>query len=80
MKIKDLISKKDYDYVSYRVTHPKFPEGVFAGSFESKDGIIIPHDQDYYSPDEEVLWYEEWSQDNIANGLTVLVEAEWIIG
>ena len=78
MTIKDLISKKDYDYVSYRVTHPDYLEGVFAGSFESKDGIIIPHDQDYYSPEEEVLWYEEWTKENIPNGLTVLVETEWI--
>ena len=77
MKIKDLISK-DYDCVIYCITHPNHPEGVFSGSFETKDGVIYPHDQDYYSPDEDVLWYEEWSQDDIPNGLTVLVETEWI--
>ena len=35
-----------------------------------------------YSKDEEVLRYEEWSQpeDDIQNGLTVVVKGEWISG
>lgn len=80
MTIQDLINKKDYDYISYRVTHPKFPEGVWFGTCHSKNGELIPHDQDYYSPDEEVLDYEEWfDEDNgIYNGLDVLVGGKWI--
>lgn len=80
MTIRDLINKKDYDYISYRVTHPKFPEGVWLGICHSKNGELIPHDQDYYSTDEEVLDYEEWNdlEKGIENGLDILVEGEWI--
>lgn len=79
MTIRDLINKKDYGYISYRVTHPKFPEGVWLGTCHSKNGELIPHDQDYYSLDEEVLDYEEWNdlEKGIENGLDILVEGEW---
>ena len=80
MTVQDLINKKDYDYISWRLTYPGIPDGVFAGSCHSINGELIPDDQDYYSPNEEVLKYDEWTQNDIQNGLTVLVEGEWITG
>ena len=79
MTIGDLIKNKNYDYVSYRLMLPS-GEDIFAGCFASKDGKIVPLDGDTYDDDEEVLSYEEWSQqkDNITNGLTVVVKAELI--
>lgn len=79
MTIGELIKNKDYDYVSYRLTL-RDGSDTFAGCFASKDGEIIPLDGDIYSSNEEVLNYEEWSkpEDDINNGLTVVVKAEWI--
>ena len=79
MTIGDLIKNKDYDYVSYRLTLLDGGD-TFAGCFKSKNGEIIPLDGDVYDKDEEVLSYEEWAQpeDDINNGLTVVVKAEWI--
>lgn len=79
MTIGDLIKKKDYDYVSYRLTL-RDESDTFAGCFASKDGEIIPLDGDIYDKDEKVLRYEEWSklEDGIQNGLTVVVKTEWI--
>ena len=79
MTIYDLIKNKDYDYVSYRLTLPE-GDSVFAGCFSSKNGEIIPLDGDIYDKNEEVLSYEEWArtEDNIQNGLTVVVKGEWI--
>lgn len=82
MTIGDLIKNKDYDYVSYRLT---LPDGVdtFAGCFASKDGEIISLDGDtIYDENDEVLSYKEWSEpeEGIKNGLTVVVEGEWISG
>lgn len=39
---------------------------------------LISHDQDYYSKDEEIINYEEWSNKEIKNGLTIVVKGEWI--
>ena len=80
MIVKDLIVKKDYDYISWRVTHPDIPDGIFIGSCSSKNGKLIPHDQDYYSTKDEVLFYEEWEDKDIGinNGLTILIPGEWI--
>ena len=77
MTIGDLIKNKDYDYVSYRLTLPNGGD-TFAGCFVSKGGKIIPLDGDIYDKDEEVLSYKEWSspEDDINNGLTVVVKAE----
>ena len=79
MTIQDLINKKDYDYISYRVTHPKVSEGIFIGSCHSINGELIANDQDDYSPDEEVLSYEEFDnlEKGIKNGLDILVEGQW---
>ena len=81
MTIGDLIKTKDYDYVSYRLTLPD-GDDTFVGCFSSKCGKIIPLDGDVYNNDEEVLSYEEWSkpEDDIQNGLTVVVKGEWIRG
>jgi len=78
MIIKDLISKKDYDYVSYRLLVETYdsqdPLNVFAGCFASKDGKIISLDGDRYDELEEVLEYEEWhdKKRGITNGLTIV--------
>ena len=79
MTIGDLIKKKDYDYVSYRLTL-RDESDTFAGCFASKGGEIIPLDGDIYDKNEEVLRYEEWSKPKygIQNGLTVVVKTEWI--
>ena len=81
MTIGELIKNKDYDYVSYRLTL-RDGSDTFAGCFASKGGEIIPLDGDIYDKDEEVLSYEEWSkpEDDINNGLTVVVKSEWISG
>lgn len=75
MTIGDLIKNKDYDCVSYRLAL-RDGDDTFAGCFASKGGEIIPLDGDTYDKDEEVLSYEEWSkpEDNIQNGLTVVVK------
>ena len=76
----DLIARKDYDYISWRVTAPKNldEKDMFFGICQSKDGKLISIDGDSYSESEIVLRYEEWSDNEIENGLTVVVEAEWL--
>lgn len=80
MTIKDLIANKDYDYISWRVTAPDCIEDddIFFGACKSKNGELIPLDGDTYYDDEIVLRYEEWSKEDIKNGLTVVVETEWM--
>lgn len=79
MIIEDLIKEKDYDYIEYRITIPS-GSNIFAGHFSSKDGLIISLDGDSYSASEEILSYKEWSkpQNNIKNGLTVVVKGNWM--
>ena len=82
MTIGDLIKNKDYNYISYRL---RLADGgnIFAGCFASKDGEIISLDGDtIYDENDEVLSYKEWSEpeEGIKNGLTVVVEGEWISG
>ena len=75
--IGDLIKKKNYDYVSYRM---KLNTGddIFAGCFKSKTGKIISLDGDVYSLGEKVIASEEWknAEEGIKRGLTVLVEED----
>lgn len=79
MTVGDLIKDKDYDYISWRLLLPEDPEdsnGEFIGIASSKDGKLISLDGDYYSEEEEIIRYEEWSNNEIKNGLTVVVKAE----
>ena len=79
MIVKDLIKKKDYDYISWRLEPPKdwFEEDILAGACKSKDGKLISIDGDSYSENEVVIRYEEWSDNDFKNGITVVVKAEW---
>ena len=80
MIIKDLIKNKDYDYIEWRVTAPPQidEEDIFFGCCKSENGKLIPLDGDSYFDDEIVVKYEEWSKDFVKNGLTLVVETEWM--
>lgn len=80
MTIGELIKNKDYDYISYRITSPKWYDepDMFLGACKSKNGVLIPLDYDSYSEDEIVISWEEWSTEDIKNGLTVVVEGNWL--
>lgn len=88
MQIKDLIKRKDYDYICWRIKLDEEDmdilgeDSIFFGVCRSENGGLISMDGDTYSEDEEVLSYEEWSkpEKGIMNGLTVVVTAEWIRG
>ena len=76
--IEDLIKNKDYDYVSYRISWKD--QDIFAGSFKTENGRIVPLDGDSYDLDEEVIRSKEWSNPGkgIKNGLTIVVEGSWV--
>lgn len=81
--IGEVISGKDYDYISYRVVYPDCGDSVngdFAGCFAVDHGKIIPLDHDTYEYCEEVIASEEWSNPEygVAKGLTVVVECKVI--
>lgn len=80
MIVKYLIKDKDYDYISWRLTAPDIisDPDIFFGCCKSENGELISLDGDTYCDDEVVVRYEEWSRDDIKNGLTVVVETEWI--
>lgn len=82
MTIGDLIKNKDYDYIDYRITLPEHLGGgdTFFGCARSENGKLIPLDYDTYSENEEVIRWEEWSdpEKDVKNGLTVVVEGEWL--
>ena len=80
MIVKDLIQNKDYDYISWRVTSPPNwgEPDMFFGVCKSINGQLVPLDGDSYYEDEVVVRYEEWSYNEIENGLTVVIEAEWM--
>lgn len=80
MTVKDLIKNKDYDYISWRMNAPEdwIEEDILVGACKSKNGKLISIDGDSYSENEVIVRYEEWSDDDFKNGLTVVVEAEWI--
>lgn len=81
MTIGSLIKEKDYDYISWRITLPEEAGGgdTFMGCAKSEGGKLIPLDGDIYSEDEEVISYEEWSNEEagIENGLTVVIKGKW---
>ena len=82
MTVKDLIKNKDYDYISWRINLDEptrkiiGDDDIFFGCCRSEGGKLISLDGDIYSEDEIVLKYEEWSEPDIANGLTVIVGEE----
>lgn len=81
MTIGDLIKNKNYDYVEYRISMPEvMAEGdsIFAGAFSVNAGKIIPKDGDLYTPDDEVLNYEEWSEEDIPKGLTIVAKRNYV--
>lgn len=82
MTVKDLIKKKDYDYISWRFKSPDgyCSKSIFAGACKSVNGELIPLDGDSYNKNEIILEYEEWTKNGIKNGLTVVIDAEWITG
>lgn len=87
--IEELVSGKNYDYVSYRGYDEKrnIPpvtgnntDGEFCGCFKVVNGKIIPLDGDSYDARETVIASEEWSMpdEGIKKGLTVIVEMEFV--
>ena len=80
MTVGDLIAKKDYDLIEWRVTdvYGTFDGDMLFGFCKSKDGELISIDGDSYYKDEEVLSYEEWSTNDVPNGLTVVTEVEFV--
>ena len=83
MTIRELIKDKDYEYISVRMPVPKkwgwcYTKDIFIGACESVGGELISLDGDSYDPDEEVLEWEEWTNDEyeIRSGLTVVINVE----
>ena len=79
MTVKDLISKKDYDYIVWRITTPDDvkEEDILFGVCKSVDGKLIPLDWDTYDETAIIVHYEEWSSEEHKSGLTVVVKGEW---
>lgn len=76
MKICELIRSKDYDYIEYRMNTPTLDrDDIFIGCARSENGKLISLDGDYYSKHQEIIKYEEWSdeEEKIKNGLTVWI-------
>lgn len=87
MTIRELIKEKDYEYISIRMKVPErwdwcYVKDIFIGCCKSVGGELIPLDGDSYDPGEDVIEYEEWSNDEygIINGLTIVLEEDWIGG
>ena len=80
MIVKDLISKKDYDYIEWYITLPEYlgKSEMFFGISKSINGELIALDGDTYSESETVLRYNEWSDDKsgVKNGLVIVVQGE----
>ena len=87
--IGDIITGKNFDYVSYRGYDEKRDsppatgnniDGEFCGCFKVADGKIIPLDGDSYYDSEDVIASEEWTMpaEGIEKGLTVVVEMEFV--
>jgi hypothetical protein len=78
--VRDIVQDDDYDGIEWRVTSPEDwdePDMLF-GACKFINGELIPLDGDTYSLDEIVVRYQKWSGGDIQNGMTVVVEAEWM--
>ena len=76
----DLIHDENYDCIEWRVTTPPDwdePDMLF-GYCKSINGELIPLDGDTYSKGEVVVRYQKFRGGDVENGLTVVVEAEWM--
>lgn len=92
MTIRELISKKDFDYIEYRIVLPNrifntkkidekmFKNTAFFGAFKAINGEIISLDGDLYNPDEIILYSEEWQvpERGIESAATIVVNPEWL--
>ena len=81
MTIHDLIENKDYDLINFYVTAPPSvtdEKYIFFGVCKSNCGKLISLDGDSYNESEEVIEYEEFSNDKIKNGLNVFCHTDWI--
>lgn len=80
MTVGDLIKNKDYDLIEWRMTLPKhLGDGdMLFGYSKSENGELISLDGDSYYKSDEVLRYEEWSNEDYKNCLTVVIEGEWL--
>lgn len=78
----DLIKNEDFDWITWRVTTPEDwnEEDMYYGDCKSENGELISLDGDTYSKNEIVKKFWRWSDDDVKNGLTVVVEAEWYRG
>lgn len=80
MTVRDLLNKKDYAYVEWRVTAPENivdEEDMLFGYCEVVNGNLISGDGDSYDEDTEVLKYEEWLNLDKKLCLTIVEEVEW---
>lgn len=80
LSIKDLISKKDYDYIHLRYQNEHNSFTSFATICNSKDGklqFIFPNK---FSEKEEVLKFYEWSNDKVLNGITIVLQPLIYVG
>lgn len=79
MTVRDLIDKKNYTYVEWRVTTPEYiiEEDMFFGYCEVINGELISGDGDTYDENTEVLRYEEWVNQDNELCLTIVEEVEW---
>lgn len=78
--VRDIVQDDDYDGIEWRITSPADwdePDMLF-GACKFINGELIPLDGDNYSLDEIVVRYQKWSGGDIENGLTVVVETEWM--
>lgn len=79
MILKELIDKKDYDLIKWRITSPVGLEkpDIFFGYCKSENGKIISLDGDSYDENAKIIDYEEWSNEEATSGLTIIEEVEW---
>lgn len=76
MTLQELIKDKTYDCVKHRVTLTSGGD-IYAGSFRTENGEIIPLEDGFYALWKNVVSYELWSDEKTKRGMTVVVEGDW---